>query len=414
MSKKWTEEEDKLAIKLKLEGYTTSQIAIRLYRTYDSTRLRLAKISPETKQRAWTEEEVELVLALKKEGRTTAHIAKKVNRSTLAIGGVLARVNKGEKVGAKVSNRWTEEEKSKLVELRQQGLTAREIAQHFPNRTEATIRNLLSKLLPKNRKWTEEEDQLIKEMYEKGASYKEISAKLANRSLDATRTRISQVISSLRDQEAYEFRRKPYEWNIEHKNLLIQMREEGRTMKEIAEATNTSVSVISHKITDLIKQGVLKPKQVQKDWTEEEELLIADWRAEGKNTDFIATQLDRSYPSVAGHISRLIKIGALDPHISTDQATKVYLVRFIEEDFYKIGITSNVWARFQGYPKYEIIEVLELDSHEEAKRVEAELLSMVQPFRYTPLIFKSYGITECFQTGTHFQSFEDLISFCQG
>lgn len=412
MAKYWTEEQDKLAIKMRTEGYTIKEIAARLSRTYSATRLRLAEIAPETKQRAWTDEEVETVLSLKKLGRSHAHIARQVNRSTNSIAGLLARVHKGEKVGGsgRTSSRWwTQEEKDKLVQLRKEGLTAKEIAEHFPNRSEATIKNLLGKLLPKSLKWTEEEDSLIKDMYATGASYKEIASKFPNRTLDAVRTRIANLVKDC------DKRYKSYEWNLEKRDILIKMRAEGKTQKEIAEATKTSASLVNKKSMELLKLGVVAPLRPRaKEWTEEEELLIADWRAEGRNTDFIATQLGRSYPSVAGHISRLIKIGALDPYTSTDQATKVYLVHFTEEDFYKIGITSNVWARFQGYPEYEVVEVLECASHEEAKRVEAELLSLVQPFKYTPLIFKLYGVTECFQTGTSFHSFEDLISFCQG
>lgn len=313
-----------------------------------------------------------------------------------------------------MAKRWTEEEKETLIKLRKEGLTAREIAEQVPDRSEDTIKNMLAKLLPKNRKWMPEEDNIIKELYLEGASYKEITSKLTSRTLDATKQRVALVISELVKEGSCEYRKKAYAWLPGYTDLIIKMRQEGKTYREMAEATNTTVGVIYTRIAALVQEGRLEVKSVQKDWTEEEELLIADWRDQGKNTDFIATQLGRSYQSVAHRISKHIKAGALDPHISTDQATKVYLVHFIEEDFYKIGITSNVWARFQGYPKYKIIEVLELESHEEAKRIEAELLSMVQPFRYTPLIFKSYGITECFQTGTHFQSFEDLISFCQG
>ena len=162
-----------------------------------------------------------------------------------------------------------------------------------------------------------------------------------------------------------------------------------------------------------MRQGIVKVKQVQQDWTLEEEILLAEWRTQGKNTSFIAEQLGRTYASVAGHSSRLIKAGAIDPAIATDQATKVYLVHFIEEDFYKVGITSNVWARFQGYPKYNTIEVLDFEEPEKAKQLESKLLNLIEPYKYTPITFKKYGVTECFQLIESPQSIMDLVALLQ-
>jgi DNA-binding CsgD family transcriptional regulator/transcriptional regulator len=311
--------------------------------------------------------------------------------------------------------RWTKEEKEKLVSLREQGLTGKEIAAYFPGRSEATIKNLLAKLSPKQVKWTDEEDSRIKQLYLEGLSYKEIARKFPTRSSDAIKTRINIVMKPLVDSGEYSLRNTNYSrtWNKEKQDLILKMREEGKTYKEMAEATGVSTGFISHKMVALIEYGKVQKKYEQKDWTLEEELQIAEWRAQGKNTDFIAEQLGRSYASVANHSSKLIKAGALDPAISTDKATKVYLVHFLEEDFYKVGITSNVKARFQGYPKYDIIEVLDFETPEKAKEVEAKLLNLVKPFKYTPLIFKSYGVTECFQPLQRPQSIMDLVAYLQ-
>lgn len=100
MSKKWTEEEDKLIVKLRKEGFNIREIALRLTRTYNSVRLRLADVYPESKQRAWTEEEVQFAISLKGLGRTNKHIALKLDRTAAAVAGLFARLQKGEKVGS--------------------------------------------------------------------------------------------------------------------------------------------------------------------------------------------------------------------------------------------------------------------------------------------------------------------------
>ena len=60
-----------------------------------------------------------------------------------------------------MARRWSGEEKELLIKLRKEGFSAREMVPYFENRTEATIKNMASKLCPKNSKWTEEEDRIF-------------------------------------------------------------------------------------------------------------------------------------------------------------------------------------------------------------------------------------------------------------
>ena len=77
--------------------------------------------------------------------------------------------------------------------------------------------------------------------------------------------------------------------------------------------------------------------------------------------------------------------------------TKVYLVYFLEECLYKIGITQRSIAdRFARYPPYEIILQLDDLPLEEARRIEKEWLSTVQEYKVLPVLFQS-GKTECFK-----------------
>ena len=60
-----------------------------------------------------------------------------------------------------MARRWSGEEKELLIKLRKEGFSAREMVPYFENRTEANIKNMASKLCPKNSKWTEEEDRIF-------------------------------------------------------------------------------------------------------------------------------------------------------------------------------------------------------------------------------------------------------------
>ena len=312
-----------------------------------------------------------------------------------------------------MAKRWTNEEKELLLKLRAEGFTTKEIALRLPGRTEATIKNLAAKLAPKNTKWTQEEDNLIEELFAEGLPYKLIAKRFPGRTMDAVRTRISTLLISTGKAPK---RKMCIDWSIAKRDLLIQMREEGKTNQEIADAIGCQISSIAHKVVDLIKSGKVESRTTQMDWNEEEELLLCELRSQGLSTEQIAKQLGRTHASVSMKASRLITDGLLDPYsdVDRDHPCSLYLVYFIEEDFYKIGITQNsINTRFKGYPTYKIVEVLTFGNLEEAKRVEAKLLSMVKPFRYTPLVFKYGGATECFQIITKVNSIMDLVAYTE-
>ncbi len=313
-----------------------------------------------------------------------------------------------------MARRWSEEEKELIIKLRKEGFSAREMVPYFDNRTEATIKNLASKLCPKNSKWTEEEDRILLELYSEGKSTKQIAKQLPGRTLASIRTRIQATL--LATGEATRKQTKPIQWSVDKVELLIKLREEGKTYKEIGEALgDISESTVANKMVELMKRGKVIPKQIQKDWTEEEEALVCELRSQNVSNGQIAERLGRTLGSVANHISLLIKQGRLDPYGNIDRnyPCKLYLIYFTEENFYKIGITQNtINTRFQGYPTYKIIEVLNFDTLEKAREVEARVKKMVEPYQYHPLVFK-YGATECFQVTTPINSIMDLVAYLE-
>lgn len=83
MAKRWTEEEDRLLVGFRMEGFTAREIAVRLNRTEDAVRVRLAS-KAKTRER-WTPEEVEKLLKLKLEKYTNRKIAYELGRTTRAV-----------------------------------------------------------------------------------------------------------------------------------------------------------------------------------------------------------------------------------------------------------------------------------------------------------------------------------------
>ena len=83
MAKRWSPEEDELLIKYRMEGFTAREIAVRLKRTEDAVRVRLAA-KAKTRQR-WTQEEEQRLLQLKEQATPTRKIAYELGRTVRAV-----------------------------------------------------------------------------------------------------------------------------------------------------------------------------------------------------------------------------------------------------------------------------------------------------------------------------------------
>jgi DNA-binding NarL/FixJ family response regulator len=83
MAKRWSPEEDELLVKFRTEGFTAREIALRLKRSEDAVRVRLA--AKAKVRRKWTPMEEERLLELKKLGYSSRKIAYELDRTTRAI-----------------------------------------------------------------------------------------------------------------------------------------------------------------------------------------------------------------------------------------------------------------------------------------------------------------------------------------
>jgi DNA-binding NarL/FixJ family response regulator len=83
MAKRWSPEEDELLIHYRAEGFTAREIAVRLKRSEDAVRVRLA--AKAKMRERWSPEEETRLLELKQLGLINRKIAFELGRTTRAI-----------------------------------------------------------------------------------------------------------------------------------------------------------------------------------------------------------------------------------------------------------------------------------------------------------------------------------------
>ena len=190
-------------------------------------------------------------------------------------------------------------------------------------------------------------------------------------------------------------------WTTEDFTRLTELVEEGHTAKQISVIMRASESSIK---TYRSKLG-LSSKSESKHYTNEELIQILKDYPNPTSDKF---KLDSSVPdpsTYARHFGSWVKameLAGLELNIGTlkeDKPTKVYLVEFIDEGYYKVGITQrSIAERFSGCPKYNILLSLEM-TLAEAKILEATWLKNVEEYKIVPEFVhpERRGSTECFK-----------------
>lgn len=114
-----------------------------------------------------------------------------------------------------------------------------------------------------------------------------------------------------------------------------------------------------------------------------------------------------TYTNRFGSWTKALEMVGLPTGKSSLTNTHVYLIHFIDEDFYKVGITQQgIRQRFYGHPKYEVLIDMVFSNLEDAKIKEQEWLYNVKDYIYSPINFPQgrRGQTECFKLPEHWIS----------
>jgi hypothetical protein len=148
----------------------------------------------------------------------------------------------------------------------------------------------------------------------------------------------------------------------------------------------------------------LAGKVVYKKSLSDQQLL--DILKDAEDTREVAFSPGNDRPSYLTYIKRFgswneaLRLAGRDKNLGGFDSTKptiVYLVYFIAEDIYKVGITQrSISQRFTSYPEYNVILYHEIDDLEEAKSLERTWLDNVKSLKHTAVSF-SGGRTECFK-----------------
>lgn len=255
------------------------------------------------------------------------------------------------------------------------------------------------------KRWTQEEEQILLEGRRLGKTYKQIVSDLPGRSEKS----LSLKYRTLEGADLRNY------WTDAEDVKLTELYEQGLTAKQISIELSRPLEGLKTRISSKIKTGDLAPRQY---YWDEAELLSAVKKFPTFNSLELASSKDSSVPSRSavvrkfGSWNNALEKAGLPRNISglrPDKPTIIYLVYFLDENFYKIGITQNsVAKRLSGYPEYIVLDVITELTLQKAIDLEKELLQYTDKHKYTPVVFGDSGHTECFKTKQILERLEDI------
>jgi hypothetical protein len=252
--------------------------------------------------------------------------------------------------------------------------------------------------------WTQEEEDLLKEFLLQGYTNKQVGLELGRSegSIEVKRARLGlqkRIYKTYTDEELINFLKNdpdPRMANYKHRTDGVPC---AHTFINRFGSWNTAVSLAGK--TTRSSGGIQK-------WTDEELLEILASSGVYTMEDFDRIK-DKNIPCAHTFINRFntwsnaLELANVPPNkkgfLIKDRETILYLVYFLEDDFFKAGITQrSIKERLRGYPTYEILIDISL-SLTEALILEKKWLNSTSEYKYVPTTFPKYrgGETECFR-----------------
>ncbi len=284
--------------------------------------------------------------------------------------------------------RWTPQEDEQLIEQYTNSVSTITIE----NRSTGSIRSRISTLIKNgklekitkkgSKSWTTEEEQLLSELREQGFTAKEIAEKLGRTksSIDGkARNKRSDTISN---------------WSVKELEFL-HSNIHNMTYLEIATILNRGLESVKYAS---LKLGYSKSNIIQASDDELLDLVrkykslsaMDRNKTQGEPGSHIIIHRFGSWSKACD----LAGIGAVTSNLVRDRPTIVYLVDF--QEFKKVGITQQtIKERFYGYPAYTILDYKIFSNPVDACTYERLLLDKLSGFSFEPKFFP--GKTECFK-----------------
>lgn len=299
---------------------------------------------------AYSDEEKELLIQLSEEGKPIKEIAEELNRSYTSINN--ARKNYWKSRNRKNRTIYTENEKELIEKYFSQGKSDGEIADKL-GRSKRGIKNYRQQLRAVNLEhdWSDKEEEILL-MYivldhlDRVVNYEELTDILKR-----TQSGIAGKINHLRKAGILPecLCRSGSEFSEEEIERIIQLRENGKSISEIAKELNRSNKAIYGKLFNL---GFVEKNKMF--WTKEEikimlEMIIYDHKNKVVNRKEISTLLNRSEQSVGDKIVELRKSGVLP---KVNERERLYLPWSNKEE------AKLIHLRKHGYTMDEISEII--------------------------------------------------------
>ena len=243
--------------------------------------------------------------------------------------------------------------------------------------------------------WTQEENELIVNGVNDGLNYKQIAELLPHRAYRSVAVQGNKLLGALK---------RVTPWTEEQTLQLIELRDQGLSIPEIAEKMGRTYDNTKSKLSQLIKKGTIDPIGHQngpklnapKYLVQELNQYVLNYPSRDNCPQPWASRIVRHY----GSWTVALQANNLQPNcggvMHADKPTTLYLLNF--GDFCKIGITQReLKQRFSGAPAYTVLDTL-VTTLGEAREFEEALKEAIEPYKCVPdhPWFERNGKTECF------------------
>ena len=307
-AEQWTPEEEERLVRLRNEGLSFAEMVPffeeRSYGAISNKYYRLTRDEPTTRPtgKEWTEEEKERVLRLRDEGLTWDEMVPFFEgRSYDAINTMYYRLTQDPSARQSTRTSWNRQENELLMGLMERDASNNELLENFSGRTLGAIRRQYRMLSRANsapnqrrRKYTAEEDELLLELGERGMSWTERLQYFDNRSLDGLKSRYSKLVSQ--------------NFTAEEDKLLLKLEEEGVPWRErVIDFDKRTVNALKQRLK------YLKSEAGQfGGYTSQEDDAIVKAAESGMTVEEIGELIGRSSWSVVKRMKLLYDMGRLD------------------------------------------------------------------------------------------------------
>jgi predicted transcriptional regulator len=165
---------------------------------------------------------------------------------------------------------WTKVEDALICKLRKGGASNSEIAPHFPDRTREAVARRIRILIREgrlerqraarplgNRPWTTRDEALLMRLREREATLDEICERMPERTRAAIVNRIHELMEAGAIEKTRRASLSHRQWSPEEDELVALMRRAGKTMEEMAVALDRSLASINNRIAQRVRKGEL-------------------------------------------------------------------------------------------------------------------------------------------------------------